>query len=87
MVTMPCTQKLAQVINSNFTIFLGYLIIPERSEGECTSEYKGCLLQCCLLLSASIVGPLPILALLGLSGRERLSEGHMVDMDQKRKKA
>ena len=30
-----------QIINSNFTIFLKIdLIIPERSEGECTSMYK-----------------------------------------------
>ena len=31
-------KKLAQVLNSNFTIFLSDLIIPERGEGECTSK-------------------------------------------------
>ena len=33
-------KKLAQVINSSFTIFLSDLIIPERSEGDFTSNFN-----------------------------------------------
>ena len=34
---LSCTQKLAQVINYNFTHFLSDLFIPDQIERECTS--------------------------------------------------
>ena len=34
---LSCTQKLAQVINYNFTHFFIDLFIPDQIERECTS--------------------------------------------------